>query len=396
MIKSNFPLDNTFLSLIVNESLLNFIGNINCKLKFDGNSVEVKFSESLKETFIKVYLSINKEISIGMVRNDRYFIRDFKKYFGVDDLNIRQTFHDLLAKVKENVNRFNFQQEDIHLSLEIKGDLVLFEPNKNASITAPQIYKIDRFTGYTSAETTFTTKQLKLKYSGETALLCLLGLISSHVLSKREGDNWCYYFLFFSPEEILKLYLEQNRNLIRKYFFVKDKAIEVLRDAYKVMTSSEIILLELALNLKIQELLSKYNFDKISFILFKVAREGQDSYKIYEQIPVIIYRKITFIEIVKKYFKNSEEFIKRLIELFENKRSRLWMALQNKDQSTQYPEGDNIFKAIMGLYRFIILGDLQGYYQFTREIFNCYRIHENSNKTIANYYKHILDRLKVY
>ena len=217
----------------------------------------------------------------------------------------------------------------------------------------------------------------------------LFGLASSFVTSV---DN-NYYFLFFSPEEVSKLYLEQNnREQIENYFRIKDKAIEILRETYSRTSFNEIALMEIALNLELQELMNMYNLDKISFVLFKIAREGQ-TYKIYEQIPIKLYRKIAFRDLIEKHFKNPDELIKRLVKIFKNKNESpyyvIWRALSSFNRQKS-DEADNVLKAMQGLYRFVILGDLQGYYQFTREIMNCYE------KTNNNNYLEILKRMEVY
>ena len=387
LIKSNFPIDETFLSSVVNEGILYLASSIDCKIKFNGSAVIVELDCDLKQTFKEAFSSISGNINVGMVRNDRHFINDFKKYFNINT-DIRQTFQDLILKVKENIDNFEFKYDHLDLSIIVKGSTVLFESNKRkVDVVAPQIFKVDRFTGYTSLETKFTTKQLKQRCLGETALRLILGLSSAYVCSRRDGNNWYYYFLTFAPDEVSKMYLEGSNDLIRKYLIVKNEVMKILEDSYAVTSANEIPITELALNLKVQKLLNQNNLDKVSFILFKVAREGSDSYKIYEQIPIRIYRKINFAEIVERYFRNPDDFVKRLSEIFDKSENRrLWDALKNKD-SPNYPEGDNVLKAMQGLYRFVILGDLQGYYQFVREIFNCYQKTENRQ------YKRILERL---
>jgi hypothetical protein len=265
----------------------------------------------------------------------------------------------------------------------------------NNKVTGLQIFGCDRFSGFTSLETDYTTSQVTIYTSPEVALILLLGLASSFIISV--NDN--YYFLFFSSEETTKLY-NHDRDVIRKYYLIRDRVIEILRDTYSRTTVNEIAITELALRLEFQDLLNRYNLDKVTFTLFKVALEKGKYYKIYEQIPITIYRKIVFAEIVERYSKNPDGFIKSLAEIFENrsKYSRLWDALKSREQFTNYPEADNVLKAMQSLYRFVVLGDLQGYYQFTREIFNCYRIcassRDKKNRNSAKEYKQILEKLR--
>ncbi len=262
-------------------------------------------------------------------------------------------------------------------------------------VTGLQIFGCDRFTSFTSLETEYTTSQITIYTSPEVALVLLFGLASSFVTS---ADN-NYYFLFFSPEEVSKLYLEQKKEQIENYFRIKDKAIEILREVYSRTSFNEIALMEITLNLELQELMNMYNLDKISFVLFKIALEGGQTYKIYEQIPIKLYRKIAFRDLIEKHFKNPDELIRRLVKIFKNKNESpyyvIWRALSSFNRQKS-DEADNVLKAMQGLYRFVILGDLQGYYQFTREIMNCYEKTKNERKTDSERYLQILRSLEVY
>ncbi len=319
------------------------------------------------------------------------------------------TYNDIIALFMR-ISDFEDINVEIggNISIEIDDKkknvyIYILSENSNDLITAPQILKCDRYTGFSTFEEGNFTDQFTLYISPEMALLYIIGLTNSLVSrvydsSKRQDY---YYFLFFSPEEISKLYFDylegRNGENIRKFFIIKDEAIKILREIYQRVSTNEIALTELALNLKFQELLNKYNLNKVSFTLFKVALEG-NTYKIYEQIPITIYRKIVFAEIVERYFKNPDGFIKSLAEIFENKGSRLWRAVASLNSKNKLDEADNVLKAMQSLYRFVVLGDLQGYYQFTREIFNCYRIcassRDEKNRNSAKEYKQILEKLR--
>jgi len=396
LIRSNFPVDETFLSSVVNEGLLCIAGSKVCEITLVDSTITIRSNYSIKDIFKEVFSSINRSVSIDMVRNDEHFIEDFKKYFNFD-IDIRLTFQDLLSKIKENIDNFKFIYDHLDLSLVVRGSTVLFETNKRkVDVGAPQICKADRFTGYTSLETTFTTKQLKQRCLGETALILILGLLSAYVCSRRDGNNRYYYFLTFAPDEVLRLYLERSSDLVHKYLIVKEEVMKILGESYSITPVNEIPITELTLNLKVQKLLSEGNLDKVSFVLFKIAREEQ-AYKIYEQIPIRIYRKVAFVDIVERYFRSPDEFIKRLSKIFEDKESRLWKALSSLNSKNKFDEANNVLKAMQGLYWFVVLGDLHGYYQFVREIFNCYRIYErpknDAEQKIRDYYRSILEEL---
>ena len=349
------------------------------------------FPEQLLEKILPDYYT--KERIFKMILEKKEKGSGESTYNDIIALFMRISEFDVNVKFDGNINvEIDDKKKNIYIRSERSNDL----------ITAPQILKCDRYTGFSTFEENYFTDQFTLYISQEVALICIIGLTNSLVLrvydsSKRQDF---YYFLFFSPEEVSKLYFNyfERRDIetIRKYHIIKDEATKILREIYQRVSSNEVAITELALNLKFQELLSRHNLDKISFTLFKIALEG-NTYKIYEQIPIRVYRKIAFAEVVERYFRNSDDFVKRLSEIFDkSKNRRLWDALKNKD-SPNYPEGDNVLKAMQGLYRFVILGDLQGYYQFVREIFNCYRIYERpknrEEEKIRDYYRSILERL---
>ena len=375
-----FPIDGTFLSSAIYEGVLSYYA---CKKdNFDCIKKRVRDITSGARFDIP---------STG--KNDQSFFRELGRQY-------QYTYGEegtllFLRNLLENV------QESPKLeSVEMQIGNIIFEKDAfvigNKNITGLQLFKCDRYSGFTSLETNYTTSQITLRTSPEVALTLLIGVASSFI---DRADNF-YCFLFFSPDEIVRLYSERNNiDLVRKYFMVKDKAIEILRTAYLAASPGEIAIMELALNLKLQEEMNKYNLDKVSFMLFRIAREG-NTYKIYEQIPLTLYRRIVFRDIVEKYFKNPERFIKKLSKIFEEKDKkpyfRLWNALRSLSRQQPESEASNVLSAIMNLYRFVILGDPQGYYQFLRELHNCYRKAETEgNEKKSEDYRRIIDRLRV-
>jgi len=73
----------------------------------------------------------------------------------------------------------------------------------------------------------------------------------------------------------------------------------------------------------------------------------------------------------EKYFKDPDEFVRRLSKIIRNE--MLLEALKSLNNK-KLKEADNVLRAMLNLYRFIVLGDLQGYYQFVKELSNCYRM----------------------
>jgi hypothetical protein len=378
MIRTNIPPDDTFLSSLCYESILFALKN---ELNFQ------KFKKNISDI-----IDSKKNYKIDSAgRNDYPFFKGSKETLGLSRIYripaLSSPHKDLIANCKVLINglqsnMINLSKVIINWNIEEEKFVIGGE-----DITALQIFKCDRYSGFTATGTD-PCKQKTIYCSPETAVLFLCGLISSFVVSVKEKQKQSLYFLFFSSDEALRLYIKRDTHLLEKYFLIKDKAAEVLRESYLRTRFNEVVLTELFLTLKIQELLNRYNLDKISFNLFKVVRERQ-TYKIYEQIPIVLYRKITFKEVAERCFRNPDIFIRRLNKIFEEKENILWGALRSLNTDNKFDEADNTLRAMMYLYRFVILGDPQGYYQFIRELHNCYRKTENEA------YKKILSELRV-
>jgi len=370
--ESKIPVDGTFLSSLCYESVLRVASN-----NYDFN----KF----KEGIIKVIDSILKVTSSTLQsvgKNDRSFFEGAKKgkriglekYYGIslqEKGNLIKACKSLLTSIPSD--RIDLKKIMIQCKFSQKKSEFIIGSD---DITGLQIFKCDRYSGFTATDVP-AYLQTTVYCSPEISVLLLAGLASSFIIKRKEKntkgqgrEKRYFYFLFFSPEEVLKLYYERdNTGLIRKYFYVKDEVARFLR-LYLMSSLNEIILTELALNLELQSLLSKSNLDKVSFILFKIAHEGQ-TYKIYEQIPITVYRRVVFKDIIEKYFEDPDEFVRRLSKIF---RSETLLEALEPLSNQKLKEADNVLRAMLNLYRFIVLGDLQGYYQFMRELSNCCQI----------------------
>jgi len=378
VIRTNIPPDDTFLSSLCYESILLALKN---ELDFQ------KFKEDINNI---INSKENYQIS-SVGKNDYPFFTGSGKTLGLSNVYkipaLSSPQGDLIANCKILINGLQSNMINLNgivINWKVEGEEFIIGGKE---ITGLQIFKCDRYSGFTAANTD-PYEQKTIYCSPEIAVLFLCGLISSFVVSVKEKQKQSLYFLFFSSDEALRLYIKGDSRLLRKYFLIKDKAAEVLRESYLRTRFNEVVLTELFLTLKIQELLNRYNLDKISFNLFKVVREGQ-TYKIYEQIPIVLYRKITFKEVAERCFRNPDIFIRRLNKIFEEKENILWGALRSLNTDNKFDEADNTLRAMMYLYRFVILGDPQGYYQFIRELHNCYRKTENEA------YKKILSELRV-
>jgi len=285
------------------------------------------------------------------------------------DLFDREFLEEVITNLDERILNIAPQS----FAVEISKDLFVIGRD---DVTAPQILKADRYTGLTSLETIYTTRQLTMKVSKEAMLLTLIGLMSSYVIRVNIDRNQYFYFLFFAPDETLELILKGDKELIERFFSIKEVAKEDLREMLARTTVNELLILELSLTTKIQEALRNENIDKLSLILTKVAREGQ-TYKIYEQIPLTFYREPVYVKFIEKHFRNPDEAIKILTSITSPQKIYL-QAISTLTKKNKYREADNALRALQNLYRFVILGDINGFYNFLAETKNCVEKLKNS------------------
>jgi len=303
-VKLFMPADSTFLSSVIHEGLLYLIKNYsqNFGLKeidFNPNFLSRAYSQLDDER-------INK-IRIAMAGNDNLNSKLFEKLGS--NLKSKKTYYDLLVMLKSNSNIIK-ERDPIELGQRISGkDHLIGIGKKSDGIAAPQLLKIDRYTGFTSLETPYTSKQFTLYISPEVALIYLIGIYSSFAGSIKQQDKNYYFFLFLSPDEILKLLAEGNRNLLDAYMKVKNFAMEELEKVISRYPLNELIAIELALNLEIRRLMDSENLDKLSLLLFKIALEG-NTYKIYETLPLEIYRTMPFHTIAEKTLEPRKNSLK--------------------------------------------------------------------------------------
>jgi len=358
------PRDSTLLSNILYEGLL-FTTQFS-QAKFDGISLDLP-----NDFLVKALKRLNderiEELKISMAgRNDNIN----RKLFEILGVNVtsRGNYNDFISKVKEYADKLKVSR-DIKLGIEFKRDDMIIDVDEG--LTA-QLLKVDRYTGVTSLEGRYTSKQITLYASKEAVVLFALGLYSSYITST--GNM--FFLLTFSPEEIEDMLNRvDDQEYVKRLFRVKDEVIKFLREILSKVTINEVLLLELYLNAEIRKLMEKENLDKISVILFKVAKEG-NTYKIYEQVPITIYKEPKFYNVIKMYFRNAEDFLENLAEALKPD-GVIFNALKNMDK---YEEASNIIKAVYGAYRFIVLGDANGWYEFLREIDNAYRKLKSSKK----------------
>jgi len=369
-VRLSLPVDSTFLSSVIYEGLLYLIPEHSKAFSLRDIDFENDF---LAKAFSQLEDDRIANVRIVMAGNDNINAKIFEK-IGLA-LQSRKTFYDLLKMLKDNSNAIKLTKNiDIELKINKKDNLIDLN-KKGDGISAPQLLKIDRYTGFSSLETPYTSQQLTLYTSTEVALIALLGIYSAFVVSTRQQQQNNYYFLFFSPDEVLKLLANGNKDLIKAYLQVKDKAREMLSEIIARHYSHELLIAEVALNLEIRDLLKKENLDKVSLMLFKISPEGQ-TYKIYEIVPLEFFSD-TRLDAISKYFRDQEKLIETLREVV-SPRSILLEALASMNRQNRYAEAENILVAIQGLYRFVVLGDAQGFQEFMQKLSEAVRKLENS------------------
>ncbi len=382
MVEISLPVDSTFLSEVIYEGLLRYLSNDKSLSKAFRESID-RIPRDKKLTLSGNDVSMIKRIRgkdvlrVGFPEQLLQLLNDYSNEVIYERVKNREIHTNLLSLefINEILNCKKLGDVKIEGRFPIvmkRGEVVIGEKD----VTAPQILKVDRYTGYTSLETEFSSSQLTMYISKEVALLFLLGIYSSFITAFRQQQQTYYYFLFFSPDEILKLLREQS-DVIRKYFLVKDATMEKMAAILGKSASNELLLLEILLSVELKELMDKEQLDKISLVLFKIAPEGQ-TYKIYEQVPITIFREPEFYKVVERYFRNPEEFCIKLSEALAPDKS-IFKALASLNTKNKFSEADNVLKAVQELYRFVVLGDAQGLFGFVRELRNCYLKLANSS-----------------
>jgi len=368
-IRLNLPSDLTFLSGIMYEGILFSILSTDCR--FDHTAVYLP-QDFLCRSYSSLDDGVIDNLRIVMSGNDNINVKLFEKL----GLNVksRKTYYDLIRLLKENSDRL-VSKDTIDLEMSIvKKDTLIDLKSKSEGLSAPQLFKVDRYTGISSLEAGYTSQQLTLYASKEATLIGLLGVYSSFVTTFKRTY---YYFLFLSPDEVISLLAEGNRRKVEGYLIVKERIAERLREILGKSTITELIMLEVLLSVEVQNLMIEENLDKISLVLFKIAPEGQ-TYKIYEQIPITIFKKPKFYRVIEKYIGDPQRFCEKLSEALNPNRT-LFKALASLNAKNKFSEADNVLKAVQELYRFVVLGDTQGWFGFVRELWNCYSKLANSS-----------------
>jgi hypothetical protein len=411
-IKLSISPDTTFLNSLLFEGLLFVISKGGNKIKFeDLNKISIA-NDGLAEIYSKLDDNVLNNLSINTVgKNDRPFWQNLFSSFNIiikEDDKIT-SYNHILNKLKSNSKNLIISR-DSEIGYNISGKNFIIDKGE---ITAPQLFKVERYTGITSLESDLSSEQITVRCSREVLLIALLGLYSSFILTTRILNKTSYYFLFLTPEEFSNLIYEKNISLIDTIFRVKDKIKDSLKDILDyAQLSPEALIIETLLNLSFIEALEKNNLDKVSLMLFRIDHEGQ-TYKIYEQIPIYIYRRYLAYEILDKYFSKKEEFCNEVIKQL-NKNGIIGKSLisyigakeekdaqkkgKSKKRREEVKEGPALLRAIKELYRFVVFADASGLFGFLRNLQDAVNILRAENKRLDDMkrYVELISKIEYY
>jgi hypothetical protein len=361
----SLPLNDTLTNLLIYEGLIYLISKVPAKIEASGITIP---DDGLAKAYSGLSNEILNKISINTVgKNDNSSIERFLRGLGISGRELEEKLESLSPddrRRKEKSRVTNYREilyilnrspeklrpitNSIFIGATIRKNQMIIGDLKNDKGLALQLLKSERYTGLTSTEHKYTTRQLTTYVSPEVLMLALLGIYSSFVY--RSSNT--YYFLFLSPIEIGEI-LYSNKDA-RTMLLIRDKAREVLEQILKRHYNEELVALEIYLNAKLQEALAEHNVRSASLLLLRVEQEGQ-TYKLYEAIPLTILQR-----------EGRESFA--VVEKIIAPDSIVLDRLRNSD-SVEY---NNLMSVIVGLYRYVILDDRYGIYQALRELHNAY------------------------
>jgi len=367
-IKINYPVDGTFLSSLLFEGLLYTISKSDCNVNTD--EVEFKNAKFISQIYAELDDQRIRNIKVSMVGNDNINRKLFEG-FGLTRTS-KKTYSDLFSVLKSIGGNILIMRDPI-ISVKLKKNCILIDLDDKSEGIQAALFKAERYIGISSAETKLTSKHLTQYFSKEVTLILLLGLYCSFIATVAwHRQQRSSFFLTFSTEDIMKMLRGAEKEQIEIYFEIKNQAMNVFRNIILKNPHNELLLTEIALNIQLQKMLRERNIDKISFTLFKVVLEGQ-IYKVYERIPLTILSESPFSNVASKFFKRAEDLIDYLHWLFSSPNSAILNGLVDRN-STVY---SNMISAVNSMYRFVTLGDIQGWFEFMRELYNAHEKTKN-------------------
>ncbi len=376
-IELKLPLDGSLTSLLIHEGVLFVLREApegavspDRRIAIPKNIIVSILKNRIEEERLA---SLNVAI-VG--KNDRPSVSRLLNGLGIEwkEQEKITKFGDILRIIKENCESLKLN-DSIELSIIMKSSKLYIGYKDvrgfNDKWVTFQLFKTERYTGFTSTEHPYTMRQLTVYMSPEAALLALLGLYSSFVMT----SDMIHHMLFFAPEEIGGMLTGKN---IPNMFRIKEEGRRILAEVVRKKYSEELVVVEALLSAKMQEVMSLHNVSSISLILLRLGREGQ-TYKIHQQLPLNFYKR------------ESPEFLGQLAELLEP--SGLVLSRLAKNDNVEY---NNLVSVVNGIYRYVVLGDQWGLYSAVRELHHAYIKVRNDEKAqnVAKRYLSLLKKLE--
>jgi hypothetical protein len=359
---------------------------------------EVKLPEdSFTETLNT--LDIKKVDSIPIVFTGNDHIDRFINSLKLTGKTEKKTYRALLKFLRENSDNIK-PLGDIDLTPMLthkeQQAIDLLSEQKKPNLAAPSLMKIERYAGFTSTEEFYTAKNVGLRISPDIWVISLLGVYSSFITGTRYAgsskDN--YYFIFFSPEEILSMFAKGDTGYIYTLMKAKNDVVGILAELLKQTHMEEALALELVTNIELIKILRENDINKLSLSLVKISPEGQ-TYKIYEYIPLYLNSETPFIDLLSKFFSETDNALKYLASAIDP-RHYLLRATSAKE-AKNWPEKDHAIKAVLALYRLVSLNDASGlrdYANYLRLASDALRGSKDKKSiTRQNYYEYLLMQL---
>jgi len=369
-IRLGLPVDDTFLSHLVYEGLLYTVSRVGAKTKLGLLEAE------LPDDAFRIALGeLNREqverINLNFLGNDlrHHLVSKFLEAVGLREMPTEDTYRAVLQLLRENSGSL-ILSGDIDLIPTLgKTSMSIDLPSKRGKkakevagkeeLAAPALFKIDRYTGITSAEEEYTSKQVGLKVSPHVWLLGLLGVYSSFAVGARyAGKRQAFYFVFFAPDVVTDVLARGDTVYLSYLMDAKAELIREVARVFAVTHIEEALLLDIAVNANLPRVLEERGLEAINFSVFKVSPEEGRTYKVYEYIPVTLTRTPVVLEVVRKYSSKPEKIMECLSEAVNPENSLVRATGQD------WPDSAHALNAILSLHRFVSLGDLQGLSNF--------------------------------
>ncbi len=396
--------DNTFLSQILYEGLLILIQH-SSEARIDINSLELP--HDVVRRVLKTYRDNDdlrgelNYIKIGFVGNDlRYHIGStILSNIGIHiDRKIAiKKYVDVINHLLNNVEHVKDLVDDV-LIYKISGGKLVIGRKYGEVIGAPQLFKIDRYTGLTSLDTDTTFKHFGTASTIQWILIGILGILSSYVTLAGFKREFSHYFLFLSPDEIVNMLGKGDQGYIYNVMVLKKKLIKRLREVLQRPVFDELLLLEILLDTSLVSELKKLDIDHLSFQLYRVVSEGQ-TYKIYNILPITLYSKPYYIDLLDRVARDRDGLLDSLRKALDT-RGPILRAIYSFHTDNKYVEADHMVSAVRELYRLIISSEPDGLYGFLREIEASATVLENSRdereRGRAKQYRRILREISYY